>query len=125
MHPLMPRAESHHAFSKSELRRFQTVNTYLEFGFIETVFNVQETTTMAARIKLIALLLISLFFIAFGVLLMISAYSLKNPFEFIITFFAASFIILISATLCLGFVWQLIRLSKPAESDKCSSPETE
>ena len=80
---------------------------------------------MVVRIKLVALLLISLFFIAFGVFLMISAYALNNPFEFIITFFAASFIILISAALCLGFVMQLIRLFKPAECKNGNRPEPE
>jgi dolichyl-phosphate-mannose--protein O-mannosyl transferase len=80
---------------------------------------------MAARIKLVALLLISLFFITFGVLLLICAYALNNPFEFIITFFAASFIILISAALCLGFVMQLIRLFKPVECENDNRPEPE
>ena len=80
---------------------------------------------MAACIKLVALLLISLFFITFGVLLLISAYALNNPFEFIITFFAASFIILISAALCLGFVMQLIRLFKPVKSENGNGPEPE
>jgi len=80
---------------------------------------------MAARIKLIALLLISLFFITFGVLLLISAYALNSPFEFIITFFAASFIILISAALGLGFVMQLIRLFKPAECENGNGLEPE
>lgn len=60
-------------------------------------------------LKFVSLILISLFFAAFGVLQLISAYALTNPFEFIITFFAANLIILISAALCLGFVLRLIR----------------
>jgi putative exporter of polyketide antibiotics len=66
--------------------------------------------TMVAYVKLALLIVICLFFAAFGVLLLISAYALTNPFEFIITFFASNLIILISAALCLGFVLQLIRL---------------
>jgi hypothetical protein len=54
---------------------------------------------------------------------LISAYALNNPFEFIITFFAANLIILISAALCLGFVLQFIRLFRPAEGDRPDDPD--
>ena len=40
--------------------------------------------------------LVSGFFLLFGIDLIIGSYSLKDPFSFIMTFFAASFIILIS-----------------------------
>ncbi len=79
---------------------------------------------MALYVKLILLILISLFFIAFGVIVLISAYATNNPFEFIITFFAANLIILISASLCLGFVLKLIRLFKPAGGDHPKGPDT-
>lgn len=54
------------------------------------------------------LVLISMFFLVFGVDLLMGAYSLKNPFHFIMTFFAACLIILISLTLAAGF---LIRMA--------------
>ncbi|MGD9008451.1 MAG: hypothetical protein PVG41_11040 [Desulfobacteraceae bacterium] len=83
---------------------------------------------MVSYVKFVSLILISLFFTTFGVLLLISAYALTNPFEFIITFFAANFIILISAALCLGFVVQLIRFiraaGEPRPEDPCNEHRT-
>ena len=55
-------------------------------------------------------LLISLFFIVFGIDLIRGAYGLNDPFSFIMTFFAASFIILISLTLALVFTIKMIRV---------------
>ena len=55
-------------------------------------------------------ILISLFFLVFGVDLIRGAYGLNDPFSFIMTFFAASFIILISLTLALVFMIKLIRV---------------
>ncbi|MGD9824311.1 hypothetical protein [Desulfobacter sp.] len=55
-------------------------------------------------------LLISLFFFAFGVDLIRGAYGLNDPFNFIMTFFAASFIILISLTQALVFMIKKIRV---------------
>ena len=49
------------------------------------------------------LILLGCFFLAFGVQLLMAAYRLPDPFTFIMTFFAASLIILISATLVVGF----------------------
>ncbi|CCK80046.1 hypothetical protein [Desulfobacula toluolica] len=54
--------------------------------------------------------LVSIFFLIFGLDLLISAYSLNNPFNFIMTFFAASFIILISLTLMISFLIKMIRV---------------
>jgi len=56
------------------------------------------------------LVFVSGFFLIFGVDLMIGAYSLKDPFSFIMTFFAASFIILISLTLVITFLIKMIRV---------------
>ena len=53
-------------------------------------------------------ILISLFFLVFGVDLIRGAYGLNDPFSFIMTFFAASFIILISLTLALVFMIKMI-----------------
>jgi hypothetical protein len=41
--------------------------------------------------------LLSSFFLFWGVTLLISAYYMKNPLEFIMVFFASNFIVLISA----------------------------
>ena len=80
---------------------------------------------MASRIKFVVLILVSLFFTAFGVLVLISAYRLGNPFEFIITFFAANFIILISAALCVGFIIRLIHLFRPRTDSEPPTPSDE
>jgi len=58
------------------------------------------------------LLLISLFFLIFGVDLLLGAYSLDDPFNFIMTFFAACLIILISLTLLMGFIIKMARVYK-------------
>lgn len=59
------------------------------------------------RIKMIVLILVSLFFLAMGIDLLISAYGLDDPFAFIMVFFASNLMILISAALCLGFALRL------------------
>lgn len=61
------------------------------------------------RLKMITLILVSIFFLIVGVDLLIAAYGLTDPFTFILVFFAASLMILISATLCLGFALRLKR----------------
>ena len=38
-----------------------------------------------------------------------SAYKLKDPYSFIMAFFAANLVILISATLVLGFVLRMVK----------------
>ena len=53
---------------------------------------------------------LSLFFILFGIDLLLGSYSLKNPFYFVMTFFAASLIILISLTLLAGFILRMVRV---------------
>jgi hypothetical protein len=49
------------------------------------------------------------FFVFFGISLLIAAYQLKDPFSFIMTFFAANLIILISAVMVVGFVMRALR----------------
>ena len=46
--------------------------------------------------KMILVGLFSLFFLAFGIETLIGAFHLKNPLEFIMYFFSASFMILVS-----------------------------
>lgn len=57
----------------------------------------------------IILLVLSIFFIIFGIDLLYTAYQLSEPFSFIMTFFASNFIILISATLLFSFVYKIVR----------------
>ena len=59
-------------------------------------------------IRQLALILIGLFFFLFGIQVLISAYRLNDPFFFILTFFSANFIILISAALLVGFVLRVL-----------------
>jgi hypothetical protein len=54
------------------------------------------------------LMLLGVFFLFFGIQLLISSYGLKDPFTFLMTFFASNFIILISATLIIGFAYRMV-----------------
>ena len=68
----------------------------------------------------IVLILLGSFFLYYGIELLISSYDLKDPYSFIMTFFASNFIILISATLVFGFAYRMVsvyRRSKHTESD--------
>ncbi|MGB9438494.1 MAG: hypothetical protein WCB15_11165 [Desulfobacterales bacterium] len=70
-------------------------------------------------LRQIVLISISAFFLYFGIRLLISAYEFNDPFTFLMTFFASNFIILISGTLIIGFVYRMItvyRLSKNSDS---------
>lgn len=55
-------------------------------------------------------MLVSVFFLIFGVDLIMGSYSLNDPFSFIMTFFAASFVILISLALLISFLIKMIRV---------------
>jgi len=61
------------------------------------------------------LLLLSLaaFFLALGISVLKGAYRLETPFEFLAVFFASNLIILISATLGLGFIISMYRRVRP------------
>ncbi|MBW1766043.1 MAG: hypothetical protein JRJ02_10275 [Deltaproteobacteria bacterium] len=63
-------------------------------------------------IRQIIFALAGCFFLLFGIQLLISAYQLNDPFLFIMTFFASNLIILISGTLLVGFIFQMIALRK-------------
>lgn len=54
------------------------------------------------------LVLVAGFFCFFGISLLIAAYDLNDPFMFIMTFFASNLIILINATLLIGFVYRMV-----------------
>ena len=69
-------------------------------------------------IRQVILILVGCLFLTFGILMLISAYKLKDPYSFIMAFFASNLMILISATLVLGFVLRMVnvyRLSKNNE----------
>jgi hypothetical protein len=57
----------------------------------------------------IILLLLALFFLGFGVHVLILAYHLKDPSHFILTFFASNLIILISGVIAIGLVLRMKR----------------
>ena len=59
-------------------------------------------------IRQLILILLAAFFLFFGIQLLISSYSLKDPFTFLMTFFASNFIILISGTLIIGFAYRML-----------------
>jgi di/tricarboxylate transporter len=61
---------------------------------------------------------ISSFFLFWGITLLLSAYSLKNPQEFIMLFFSSNFIILISGAGILYAAFRLWRICK--EKDRPS-----
>ena len=65
----------------------------------------------------LVLCLISLGVLAFGIVMMKIAYDLHHPVEFLAVFFAASLVILIGASLAVGFglrvVERLKKIKKP------------
>ncbi len=64
----------------------------------------------------VVLILVGSFFLYFGIELLISSYGLKNPYTFLMTFFASNFIILISAALVLGFAYRMISVYKHSKN---------
>ena len=60
----------------------------------------------------IVLMLISLFFLFFGVNMLRASYDLDDPFSFIMAFFSASFVLVISTALALTFVIKMVRVFK-------------
>ncbi len=64
------------------------------------------------------LVLAGCFFAIFGIVILISAYKLKDPYSFIMAFFASNFIILISCTLVLGFVLRMVKVYKLSKNNE-------
>jgi hypothetical protein len=60
-------------------------------------------------VKHILIGILSTFFLFWGITLLLSAYQLKNPLEFVMLFFASNFIVLISGC---GILFSLFRLRK-------------
>ncbi len=67
---------------------------------------------------------VACFFVFFGVLLLVGAYGLKDPYSFIMTFFGASLMILISLVMAMGFVVRMHRVLRTGgcESKKNDAP---
>jgi hypothetical protein len=72
-------------------------------------------------IRQIVLILLGAFFLFFGIQLLISSYGLKDPYAFIMTFFASNFIILISAALIIGFAYRMITVYRQSKNIDSSS----
>ena len=64
------------------------------------------------------LILAGCLFLAFGILMLISAYKLENPYSFIMAFFASNLMILISATLVLGFILRMVKARKLSKNNE-------
>lgn len=69
-------------------------------------------------IRQIVLILAALFFGTFGIYVLISSYSLKDPFSFVLTFFASNLIILISLTMLVAFCIQIWKVTKNEEGSE-------
>ncbi len=65
---------------------------------------------------------ICLFFLLFGVQTLVTAFSLNDPFSFVLTFFASNFIILISAALMIGFTFRQMHHRKVQRAETPESP---
>ena len=63
-------------------------------------------------IRQVILVVVGCFFLLFGIHVLIAAYQLKDPFTFIMTFFASNLMILISATLVVGFIIRMVKAYK-------------
>ena len=74
-------------------------------------------TAVYAWIKFLLLALLACFLMLFGIHLLISAYQLNDPFDFVMTFFASNLIILIGAAFLVGFFCKVINLYKNTEKE--------
>ena len=68
--------------------------------------------------KKIVLTLMACGFLVFGIQVLIAAYDLENPLHFLLTFFSANLIILISAALLVGFGFQIRESLLAARRDR-------
>lgn len=57
--------------------------------------------------KIIAIGLVSLFFLVYGIETLVGAYALKSPLDFVMFFFSASFMILVSSV---GLIFSFFRI---------------
>lgn len=68
----------------------------------------EEANRVLWWIRFIFFSAVAAFFLHFGVYQMFLAYRIQHPAEFLISFFSASFIILISGTLLFAFIWRMV-----------------
>jgi len=61
---------------------------------------------------------ISTFFLVFGIDLLRGSYGLKDPYSFIMTFFAASFIILFSLAMAASSLIKMVRVFRTLKQDQ-------
>ena len=59
---------------------------------------------------------IACFFVYFGIAMLVGAYRLNDPYSFIMTFFGASLMILISVVMAMGFLAQMVRMRRAIRS---------
>ena len=74
-------------------------------------------TAVYAWIKFLLLALLACFLMLFGIHLLISAYQLNDPFDFVMTFFASNLIILIGAAFLVGFFFKVVNFYRKSEND--------
>jgi len=72
-------------------------------------------------IKNVVVLLLSIFFLVMGVNILIGSFKLPNPLEFVMTLFAASFIILFCIV---GILYAFFRLFPKKTKDGLDNVET-
>jgi hypothetical protein len=53
------------------------------------------------------LMIVSVFFLVMGIEIFIHAYRLKNPYHFILSFFASNLIIMISVVILAGIIYRM------------------
>jgi hypothetical protein len=68
-------------------------------------------------VKNISIAVVSLFFLVFGIETLIGSFYLKNPLEFIVYFFSASFMVLVSIVGIIYPAFQVHALFKPRKLD--------
>jgi len=68
-------------------------------------------------IRQIVFILAAIFFVTFGIHLLIFSYSLNDPFSFVMTFFASNLIILISLVMLIAFCIQIWKVVKKVKND--------
>ena len=76
---------------------------------------------MLILIKNIVVLLLSLFFFVFGVSILMDSFKMTNPFEFVMTLFAASLIILFCIV---GILYAFFRFFPNKSKDESNHADT-
>ena len=79
-------------------------------------------------LRQIGLISLGVFYLYFGLQMLIGAYTLNTPLTFILTYFASNLIILISAVLIAGFIYRwvvVIRLVKSDSADQDAQNDSE